>query len=115
MKKETFLRGHDLTMSIESVQKLKAKFGIANNIELRGHNSGRLIDIYPENGRIKQSGDSKIPEKLRELINEEAIHFLQRCKRHCDNAEHKFKQEFEDLNDDYQVPPKEDKEVEDEE
>ena len=110
------MKGLDLTEKVESVQKLKEKFGLINNLELVAPNRGSVIDIYPENGsRTNQSGNNKIPEKLKTQINEEAIRFLQRCKRHCDTFEHKLKEEFEDLNDDYQVPAKEeDKEVEDE-
>lgn len=100
MKEETITKGHELLKIIETIKSAKTYFEGIEEISLITRQTGTIIEIH-----LNQSGPARVTMRnlhrdtgeLTDKITEEAFKFLQRCKRHCDEAARKHKEELEDL------------------
>jgi hypothetical protein len=95
MKTETIEKGKQLLAGIKTVQDTKDVLNAIAYIELCNDN-GRTVGKLRLNTDVCFLESHPHPDLLAK-IKEEFIRFLQRAKRHCDEHEHKLKEELEDL------------------
>jgi hypothetical protein len=96
MKEETLKKGSELQKQIESVQLAKEALVLITQGEL-SNPSKTFIRVRLETKRTFFDNNPNTPVELTEMVREEFIRFIQRAKRHCEEWEHKLKEELEDL------------------